>query len=299
MRRIAVIGAGGLLGQYVVKEAVKGGYEVLGTFHNLPVLLPSSQTEFMDITEPDQTVGVLRSFMPDSVILTAALTNVDLCEGNPSEAWRVNAEGTLNVAQACREIDAKLLYVSTDYVFGGSKGTGYFEFESPDPLNIYAQTKLEGERLTLDSSKGNLVCRVSVLYGWNRVSEKKNFVTWIIDSLRSGRELLLFDDQIASPTYAPHCAQILMKLLESRSKGVYHTSGPDCISRYDIGLKVARSFDLDRSLIRRVATAEMELPARRPRCSCLDVKKTEAEINMKMLSLEEGLEEMRLAEGKG
>ncbi|MBM4237659.1 MAG: sugar nucleotide-binding protein, partial [Euryarchaeota archaeon] len=128
---------------------------------------------------------------------------------------------------------------------------------------------------------------------------KKNFVTWVIDSLRSGKGLPLFDDQLASPTFAPHCARVLLKLLERGSRGVYHTSGPDCLSRHDIGLKVAKAFNLDPSLIRRVPTTDLGLPAKRPRCSCLDVKKTEVETNTKMLSLEEGLEEMHRTEGKG
>ena len=148
---------------------------------------------------------VLSDFSPELVLLPAAMTHVDNCERSPTLAWEVNAEGAMNVALTCRALGAKLLYVSTDYVFNGLKGTKYYEFETPDPVSVYGQTKLEGERVVLDADKHNLVCRVSVLYGWNR--RKDNFVTWMIKEMREGREVKLFDDQYVSPTYAPHCAR--------------------------------------------------------------------------------------------
>ena len=298
VRRIAVVGAGGLLGQYVAAEAIERGYHVLGTFHDTPIPPSGIEAARLDMTDADEARQVLRRFAPEAVVLTSALTNVDYCERNPSKAWAVNAEGTLNVVQACDLVGAKLLYVSTDYVFSGEKGSPYTESEFPDPLSIYARTKLEGERLATDASTRNIVCRVSVLYGWNRLSQKQNFVTWVIDSLRKGKEVPLFYDQTASPTYAPHCAKVLLGLLESNSRGMFHASGPDCMSRYDIGVKIADVFQLDASLIKRTATDESALVARRPFCSCLDVKKVEGELNMKMLPLGEGLREMRSTEGK-
>jgi dTDP-4-dehydrorhamnose reductase len=293
-----VIGAGGLLGQYVAAEASRLGHEVLGTFHETSISSSAFEATRLDITESHEVDAVLKRFAPDAVVLTSAMTNVDLCERNPSKAWAVNAEGTLNVALACGSVGARLLYVSTDYVFNGVKGAPYLESETPDPLSIYARTKLEGELLTMDASAANVVCRVSVLYGWNRVSQKQNFVTWIIDSLRRGKEVPLFFDQIASPTYAPYCAKVIVRLLENDSRGMFHASGPDCVSRYDIGLSVAETFGLDKALIKKVATNESDLIAKRPSCSCLDVGKVEGELNMKMLSLEDGLIDMRSTEDR-
>ncbi|MEM2944511.1 MAG: SDR family oxidoreductase [Methanomassiliicoccales archaeon] len=298
MNRIAVIGASGLLGQYLVEEAVKNGHEVLGTFRNVPVSFRNAETEFLDIRDALQVEQLLGKFEPDGIALAAAVTNVDLCEKNPSEAWNINAEGTLNVATSARNLSAKLLYVSTDYVFNGLKCGKYVETDIPDPLNIYAQTKLEGEKITLDASEANLVCRVSTLYGWNRISQKENFVTWIINSLRRGNPISLFTDQFVSPTYAPHCAHILLRLLESRANGIYHTSGPDCLSRYHIGLKVSDVFNLDKSLIHSMTSRDSNLIAKRPPRPCLSVMKTEVDLMMKTLTLEEGLEDMRRSEVK-
>ncbi|HQN76204.1 MAG TPA: SDR family oxidoreductase, partial [Methanomassiliicoccales archaeon] len=233
---------------------------------------------------------------PELVVLCAAMTNVDQCEREPDAAYKVNMEGTLNVAAECRSSGAKLVYISTDYVFNGLKGMRYHEFEPVDPLSIYAKSKLEGERVTLDAGRGNLVCRVSVVYGWNRVSGKSNFVTWIVDSLRNGREVRLYDDQYVSPTYAPSAARDILELGLGKLKGVCHTSGPDCLSRYEIGTMVAEVFGLDASLLKAVSTAEMPLLAKRPAVSCLGVDLAESELGRPMTGLRQGLELMKASE---
>ncbi len=297
MRRVAVIGATGLLGQYIAKEGMRRGYEVLGTFKSNSSSSPQFQAQHLDITDPGEVSELLTNFAPDSVILASALTSVDYCEMHPTDSWNVNVEGTLNVAVACKKLKAKLLYVSTDYVFNGEKGEPYFEFENPDPANVYARTKLEGERLTMDASHENIVARVSVLYGWNRLSRKQNFVTWVLDSLRSGKEIKLLTDQFVSPTYAPQCASVLFTILERKGMGIYHTSGPDCLNRYQIGMKAAEVFGLNQGLIKKATEKEVSLPARRPPCSCLSTSKLEGEFNIHTAPLAEGLEAMRSTEG--
>lgn len=297
VRRIAVIGAGGLLGQRVAAEAAEAGCQVLGTYHDSPVPPSSIEVAHLDITDPDETRLVLKRFSPEWVVHTSALTNVDLCERNPSKAWSVNAEGTLNVVQACGQIAARMLYVSTDYVFNGMKGQPYEEHDQPDPVNIYGKTKLEGERLVTDSSTKNVVARVSVLYGWNRVTTKQNFATWVIDSLRKGREVSLFTDQVASPTYVPYCAAALIELMRKGSRGIYHVSGPECVSRYDFGLKIAGALGLDASLVKKAATEGSGLLARRPPRSCLAVGKIEGELGMKLRPIDDCLRHMREERG--
>ena len=224
-----------MLGQYVAMEARSMGCDVVGTYNENSG--PGGVR--MDVTDPGSVSQVIGDEMPGTVVLCAAMTNVDQCEREPNRAYDINMEGALNVASACRDSKAKMVYISTDYVFNGLKGGRYHEFETPDPLSVYAKSKLEGERVTLDSGKGNLVCRVSVVYGWNRISGKGNFVTWIIDSLREERPIRLYHDQYVSPTYAPAAAKCVLELAARGAKGIMHTSGPDCLSRYQIGLAVA------------------------------------------------------------
>lgn len=288
-----MIGASGLLGQHMMGAGNELGLAMTGTYNTVNTMAGTIQ---MDITDIDSVSRGLQAACPELVVLCAAMTNVDQCEREPDAAYKVNVEGALNVAAECRSSGAKMIYISTDYVFNGFKGARYHEFEPADPLSIYAKSKLEGERVTLDASRDNLVCRVSVVYGWNRLGRKDNFVSWIISSLRNGQEVRLYDDQFVSPTYAPAAARDILELGLGKLRGICHTSGPDCLSRYDIGKLVAETFGLDVSLIRAVSTAEMPLLAKRPAVSCLGVDLAESELGRPMVDLRKGLAMMRESE---
>ena len=262
MSKVAIIGGSGLLGQYLVAEAVSRGHEVVSTYRDGKPC-PYAKAVMVDITDNDSVGSFLEKEMPERVLVAAAMTDVDECERKPQMAFSINVEGTLNIAVACKRAGAPLLYVSTDYVFNGFKGSKYYEFEDPDPLSIYSKTKLEGERLVMDSSKLNAVCRVAVLYGWNGLSLKENFATWVIRTVRAGKAVNLFEDQFVTPTYAPHCAKVLMEVSERGLKGVFHTSGPDCLSRFQMGTIIAEEFGLDRSLIRPSRLADAKFLSRR------------------------------------
>ncbi len=294
MHRVMVVGASGLLGQHMMSAGTEMGLAMTGTYNTVNNEI--SGLVRMDITDADSVSQGLQAACPELVVLCAAMTNVDQCEREPDAAYKVNMEGSFNVASECRSAGVKMVYISTDYVFNGLKGGRYHEFEPADPLSVYAQSKLEGERVTLDASRNNLVCRVSVVYGWNRLNRKSNFVTWIVDSLRKGQEIRLYDDQFVSPTYAPAAARDVLELGLGKIKGICHTSGPDCLSRYGIGTMVAEVFGLEASLIRAVKTAEMPLLAKRPERSCLGVDLAESELGRPMTSLRQGLEMMRDSE---
>ncbi|HUT26644.1 MAG TPA: dTDP-4-dehydrorhamnose reductase [Methanomassiliicoccales archaeon] len=292
MNRVLVVGAAGLLGQYLMKAGKEMGLKMSGTYNSV---VPTDTNEMlhMDITDRGRVAEVIEGSRPELLVLSAAMTNVDQCEREPAKAYAVNMEGAFNVAAECKKAGVKLVYISTDYVFNGLKGSHYYEFENPDPLGIYAQSKLEGERVTLDASRSNLVCRVSVVYGWNREGGKQNFVTWVIDSLQKGQGVRLYSDQYVSPTYAPDAAKVILELAVKGAHGTYHTSGPDCLSRYEIGVKVAETFSLDQGLISPVLTEEMPLMAARPPRSCLSVDQAEAELDRSMVNMSQGLTMMR------
>jgi len=295
MKTILVIGGASLLGQYLIGEAEAAGYAVHSTFNREEPTDPKERHR-LDFTDAQMTEKTISRLAPDAVFLPAAMTNVDECERNPSEAWRVNVEGTLNVASACQRIGAKLLYVSTDYVFNGQKAGAYREVDAPDPLSVYAKTKLEGEMVVKDASPHNLVCRVCVLYGWNLASKKSNFVTWVIDSLRQGKEVRLLTDQCITPTYAPHIASAMVELMRLDAAGVLHTSGGECLSRHDMGQRIAEVFELDPGLIRPADRSQMSFVAVRPDRSCLSVRKVEGLLGTKMITFTEGLIDMRSKE---
>jgi dTDP-4-dehydrorhamnose reductase len=293
---LLVIGGTGLLGQYLVLEGNLRGWKVTSTYHDHDDKLSTASTVHMDVRDEDEVRRTINDLRPEAVILTGGMTDLDECETHPQEAWAVNAEGTLNVAATCKLADIPLMYISTDAVFNGEKDEHYFEFDTPDPMGIYGQTKLEGERLTLDADYRNIVCRISTLYGWNRQSDKLNFVTMILKELRAGRPVDLYADRRSAPTYAPHCAKVLLSMFEKGARGVYHTSGRECLDRYEAGLKVAEAFGLDPSLCRRASSDDVPRVARVGKNLCLSVQKAEGEFDLRMMTLEEGLRAMKETE---
>lgn len=294
--KLLIIGGTGLLGQYLVLEASQRGVDVIATYHDNDAKMGTKTLVHMDVRDEPEVNEVIRSAAPHAVVHTAGITDLDRCENNPREAWEVNAEGTYNVAAACKNAGIPLMYISTDAVFNGQKGERYYEFDTPDPLGIYAQTKLEAERLTLDADHRNTVARISLLYGWNRLSEKRTFVTWLIDELRAGRTVELFTDRHTTPTYAPNCAHVLLKMVLGGSRGIYHVAGADCVDRYEMGMTIANVFDLKCSLCKHGSMRSANLPARRGANLCLSSQKAEAEFDVRTMGFRDGLKAMRSTE---
>ncbi|MEM2870737.1 MAG: dTDP-4-dehydrorhamnose reductase [Thermoplasmata archaeon] len=288
--RVLVLGAG-LLGSRLVRLA-SGKYEV--HVADLDESLASDTGFFhkLDITDRLALEELVLSLKPSAVFHTAALTNVDRCEVEPSLAMRVNAVATGHVAIACAKARAFLCYISTDYVFDGQRGM-YRETDRPNPLSVYGRSKLTGENDVecLGKRWPWLIARSSVLYGAFR--KRFNFATWIIDELRAGREIRVVTDQFASPTLADDLADACLRLWEKGGRGIFHVAGRERISRYDFAVKVCEVFGLDRSLVRPITTAELRQRARRPPDSSLDVSKVEAFLGRKMLDVREGLERMK------
>jgi len=229
--------------------------------------------------------GFVCALRPDYVVLTAAMTNVDLCESDRGSAWRINALGPRDVAAACHGAGSKLIYISTDYVFDGLKGN-YSEKDTTLPVNFYGESKLAGERYVQEACSDCLILRPSVLYGWNPA--KLNFATWIISELRQGRMINVLTDQYNSPTYSSDLARIILRL--KHETGLFHASGRERINRYSFALKIAETFDLDSSLIRSVTSDALSWKARRPQDSSLNVSKL-SRIVLPM-NISEGLKHM-------
>jgi len=285
--KILITGTSGLLGSKTA-ELAREHYKVLSTYNAKPLFQGSVK---MDVTNESEVLHVFRKFKPKIVVHTAAETNVDKCEVDKEPAWKVNAIGTKNVAEACNKIGAKVLYISTDYVFDGEKGL-YSEEDKPNPINYYGITKLEGEKYIMNLCKDYTIARTSVLYGWH--PWKSNFVKWVIESLRNGKQISVVNDHFNSPTLADNLAEILLEIVKKDLKGLYHTSGSERINRFDFTLKIAEIFDLDSSLIRPIKMSELKAwVARRPRDSSLRIDKVRRELKTKLLSATEGLNKMR------
>lgn len=289
MKEVLVTGASGLLGGKLVGVLSKD-YEVIPT-HRMQALHPNSVR--MDIVDRDRVFEVLREVSPDVVVHAAAETNVDKCETDRESAWMLNAAGTKNVAEACAKIGAKLIYVSTDYVFDGAKGL-YVEEDEANPVNYYGLTKLRGEQFVKDLCEDFVIARTSVLYGWHR--KKLNFATWVVDSIRNGKRISVVEDHYNSPTLADDLAEMILGIAKADATGVFHTSGSERIGRYKFALKIAEAFNLDRRLITPVKMKDVKVwVARRPVDSSLCVEKARSELELSPLGLNEALERMKSA----
>jgi dTDP-4-dehydrorhamnose reductase len=293
MQRILVTGASGLLGSKVAKLA-EHFFQVFPTHNARPFFKDSTK---MDITNEREVSEVVVRMKPDFVMHVGAETRVDHCEKNRETAWKVNAEGTRNVAAACGRIHAKLIYVSTDYVFDGEKGF-YIEDDEPNPLNHYGWTKLKGEKFVSEYCQEYVIARTSVLYGWH--SWKTNFALWVVESLRNRKPITVVNDHFNCPTLADNLAEVLLEMVRKDLSGVFHTAGSERISRYDFAVEIAKSFDLDASMITPIEMSELKAwIAKRPRDSSLCIGKAQKQLKTKFLDVQEGLRIMRMKQGAG
>ena len=262
----------------------------------------------LDITKKQNVSVLIKNLNPGIIIHAAAWTDVDGCELDPKRAYRINGEGTKNVAYACKAIGATLIYISTDFVFDGKRKSPYKETDKTNPLSIYADSKLKGEAAVKKILKKYFILRTSWLYG----KQGKNFVDTILKIAKKEKVLKVVDDQVGSPTYAKDLAKAIRALISviARSEailrhcesakrpkqsqkmeyGVYHVSNSGSVSWYDYAkeiLKLAKS----QTKVVPISSKELNRPAKRPKMSVLDNSKFVKFTGYKMRNWQEALKE--------
>jgi dTDP-4-dehydrorhamnose reductase len=260
--RVAVTGANGLLGGDAV-DLLGSRHEVLALGRG-PCRLPPGPARWAeaDLGDGRSVEAALLAFRAEAVLHAGAMTDVDGCERDPQSAWRVNVGGTEQVARACRALGARLVAVSTDYVFDGTAGP-YGEEDVPNPRGAYARTKRVAEEAALLLAPGSAVARVAVVYS-GRPGAKATFATQVVEKLARGEPVRAFSDQLVSPTLARNAAEMALELLlDSGYRGVLHTSGATVLDRVDFARRVARRFGLEGEIVP-VLTADAKLVAPRP-----------------------------------
>lgn len=253
--RILVTGSRGQLGTEVM--------ELLGAMDHHEVLgldLPDH-----DLTDRDHVLGVITEWRPDAIIHGAAFTAVDLCESEPETAYRVNCAATRFIADGARRVGAHVAYVSTDYVFDGTKSEPYVEWDTPNPRSVYGRTKLGGE---MEIDPGWSIARTSWVCGFHGNNMVKTLLR-----LAGERDTLSFvDDQIGHPTFAGDLARMVTKLAIERVPGIFHTTNQGAVSWYEFAREVFSAAGHDPDRISPISTAELQppRPAERPANSVLD-----------------------------
>jgi len=291
-KKFLVFGANGLLGQNLLLT-LQDDYEILaaGNRENPVLSLPEVDYTRCDLTDREAVMKTVKSFIPNYIINAAAFTDVDGCETQKEACWKVNATAAGYLAEAASCIDARLVHLSTDYVFDGTAAP-YTEESRPQPLGYYGRAKLAGENAVISSGANYAVARTMVLYGSGK-NLRPNFVTWLLAQLRSGKPVRIVKDQFGNPTLASELAAALRQLAESGRNGIYHICGAEIISRYDFAVQAAKVFEWDESLIAPVATAELNQAAKRPANSGFDISKAVRELGIAMSNVVEGLKKFR------
>jgi dTDP-4-dehydrorhamnose reductase len=286
--RVAITGANGLLGGEAVAQAASD-HEVLALGRG-PCRLPPGRYTWApaDLADGHSLEAALLAFRPEAVLHAGAATDVDGCERDPAGAWRTNVGGTEQVARACAAVGARLVAVSTDYVFDGESGP-YAEEDLTNPRGAYARSKRCGEEAALLLSPGCAVARVAVVYS-GKPGARPTFATQVVEKLTRGEPVKAFSDQLVTTTLASAgAARCLELLLETSFGGVLHVSDATVVDRVEFARRVAARFGLAGEIVP-VRTAEVKLPAPRPLRGGLKVARAAALLRNRPLRLDEALD---------
>jgi dTDP-4-dehydrorhamnose reductase len=283
---LLVTGASGFLGRHLAREAVAAGRPVALAVHHHASDLPELKVVRADLTVPRAARDLLRRIEPQWVVNCAAFTNVDECERNPARSHALNVELPRLLAEACAEAGAGLVHISTDSVFDGKRGS-YSEEDEAAPVNVYARSKLEGERAVEDEYPEALVLRTNFI-GVSR-SRHAGLADWITTKLESGERILGFTDVIFAPLLVNELARIILAAIDSRLEGLYHTSARDACSKYNFARRLAAAIGLDSGLVDRAVVADANLAAPRPLNISLSPLRLERALGRPMPSVEDAI----------
>lgn len=271
MTRVAILGSTGQLGTDLV-EALRedNRFEVIPLTHREA-----------DCTKAAEVRDVIAKLRPDDVVNCAAFVRVDDCEDEPDLAFEINAVGAFNVARACAAVDARCVYISTDYVFDGTKEAPYVESDAPNPINVYGASKLAGEYLVRQAAPRWLIVRVASLFGKTGARGKGgNFIETIISKATTGDALRIVNDIKISPTYTRDAAAIIRDLLEADARGIVHAANSGCCTWFEFAKKTVELCNLAVG-VEPVTSSEFPVRANRPRNSVLATEREDREVGSK------------------
>lgn len=270
--RILMTGARGQIGSQI-RKMLPDDWELIAT-----------DSKTLDITHADSVENMLSVFQPDVVMNTAGYTNVDAAENDLEKAFTINAQGVLNLARSANQHGVKMLHLSTDYVFDGTKYTPYTESNYPNPLNIYGKSKLAGEVAALSANPATLIVRTSGVFS----AVGNNFLTTVLNNAKQGKAFGVVDEQICCPTYAADLAAALITLVRDypQMRGLYHFTGGTALSWYDFARKIVTAAGFDTALVEKIDSTSQAIT--RPKYSVLA---SEYDIRLPVKTIDEAITE--------
>jgi dTDP-4-dehydrorhamnose reductase len=277
--KVLVTGSNGLLGQKLSAILINDkNIDPILTARGKAVF-PLGRGKFvnLDISNAEEVENVLIGNKPDVIINTAAMTMVDQCETDREACWNANVNAVANLINSCHKIGSHLIHVSTDFIFDGSHGP-LDESEKPNPVNFYGESKLAAEKLILESSIDWAILRTVLVYGITEDLSRSNIVLWVKESLEKQKSIKVVNDQWRTPTLAEDLAQGCYLAATKKAKGIYNISGKDFMTPYDIAIRTAEFFKLDRSFITATDSTQFII-----------IEKAKKELGYEPHSFEEGL----------
>ncbi len=288
--KILVTGANGLLGQKLTTLLdQKADIQTIATARK-PVGYAVTRTQFriLDVTDPIQTEKVIQEVKPNVIIHTAAMTQVDQCETEKEKCWLNNVTAVENLVTVCSKTNTRLIHVSTDFIFDGSHGP-LDESAKPNPLSYYGESKLAAELVIQKSNIDWAILRTVLVFGVTKDMSRSNIVLWVKKSLEEGKTINVVNDQWRTPTLAEDLAMGCYLAAQKKAKGIYNISGYEMMTPYEIAIKTAEFFGLDKSLIKQTDSTQFKQPAARPPKTGFIIDKAKKELGYQPRSFVEGL----------
>lgn len=296
--KILITGSNGLLGQKLVyKLKIKLGRNLIATARGENRLVDKSgyTYESLDITDEASVNQLFARYMPDVVINTAAMTNVDACETDKENCWKLNVDAVKYQVNALTKLIDKnkdyhphYIHLSTDFIFDGTKGH-LDENATPNPLSYYAESKLAAEKIVQSSDLHWAIARTVLVYGIVDNMSRSNIVLWVKQNLEQGKVINVVDDQFRTPTLAEDLADGCILIAEKKAQGIYNISGKDYYSILELAHLVADYYKLDKSLIKPSKSADIKQPAKRPPITGFIIDKAIKDLGYQPHSFIEGI----------
>lgn len=290
--KVLITGANGLLGQHLTKLLLDNNYRVVATSRGeskLPFEPSDSFTyHAMDITNPMETFKIMSLERPEVVVHAAAMTQVDDCELHPQQCERINVQGTSQILTDAETFSSHFIYLSTDFVFDGEKGN-YSEEDETKPISLYGFTKMQSEAMVQTSDVPFAIVRTCLVYGNLLSGKRNNIISWVKENLEQGKNIKVVTDQLRTPTYVEDLAKGILLIIQQKAEGIFHISGKDRLSPYDIAVKTAGWFNLDKNLIEKADAATFKQPGRRPLKTGFVIEKARRELGYEPMSFDEAL----------
>ena len=294
MKTLLVTGASGLVGGHAAVRA-SSRFRVWAAYGGHPVSFPNIQSIALDLSDEKSIRSVFERVRPDCLIHCAAWSKLDDCEKNPRRSRKINVEATEFLAELSAQSGVpdrsgcRMIFTSSDMVFDGSRGN-YSETDEPNPIQLYGRQKLEAERKIAAVLPNHAVARLALVYG-KSLNGGRSFSGEIVEKLERGDGMALFTDQFRTPILVQDAADALIELAEHAFTGVIHLGGPERISRFEFGLKLAEAKGLSKSLIQHRLMAEISSEAPRPKDVSLDTSLARRIFAIRFVGVDEGVRE--------